>query len=374
MQPLRILLVQLGSNGDCLFVTTIAKQIKEVDYPGCNLTWMIGKRFKAITLCNPYIDKVIEIPIITIQDLGYFREKISSLVEEEKKRNHYDNVFVTDYTPGNFKRWFGTTRSSLFRNYPHPLKIDPKPIIYLNIEEQMEVKEFCTKHTITNNSFNILFECSPQSGQSKMTFDIAMAISRELLMVQKNCKIILSSATSFISKDDRIIDGSVVTWRGNAELSKYCDLFIGCSSGITWLLNSNWCKPIKTIQIIDPYYSNGKISASVKLDYFYFGIDESNLIEMHNPTNSEIINCINEVVLGNFYIGKIKYDKDILNGFIPFKFLLELRISLLRKLYLTFKFNLYRGLSDYYRFIKAKCFNPQLYKKMVKKILFQFKL
>lgn len=361
MQPLRILLVQLGSNGDCLFVTTIAKQIKEVDYPGCNLTWMIGKRFKAITLCNPYIDKVIEIPIITIQDLGYFREKISSLVYEEKKRNHYDYVFVTDYTPGNFKRWFGTTRSSLFRNYPHPLKIDPKPIVYLNIEEQKEVKDFCTKHTITNKSFNILFECSPQSGQSKMTFDIAMVISRELLKVQKNCKIILSSATSFISSDDRIIDGSVVTWRGNAELSKYCDLLVGCSSGISWLITSNWCKPIKTIQVIDPHCCNGKISASMKLDNLYFGIDNSNIIEMHNPKIYDVVDCIEEVIAGHFYNAQKKYDENVLNMFINFKFLWELPISFLRKFNIMLEFNLFtfRWLVDFYFFLKPSWFKPK---------------
>ena len=371
MQPLRILLVQLGSNGDCLFVTTIIKQIKEVDFPGCNLTWMIGKKYKGISHNNPYIDKVIEVPIYTIQDLIFFRGQIPSLVEEEKKRNHYDYVFITDYTPSNFKRWFGTTRSSLFRNYPYPLKINPKPIVFLNIEEQNAVKEFCEKHAITNETYNILFECSPQSGQSKMTFDIAMAITKELLMAHKNCKIILSSAKSFLSKDDRIIDGSEVTWRGNAELAKYCDLFVGCSSGITWLLNSNWCNPIKTIQVIDPIYFNGKLSASVKLDYIYFGMDESNLIEMHNPTNSEIVNCINSVVNSHFYNAKFRFDKDILNGFIPFKFLLDLRISFIRKLYLIFKFNLYRGLIDSYGFVKAKWFNP---KKWYKKFIFRFNL
>ena len=64
---LKILLVQLGSTGDCLFVTTIARQIKEVDYPGCHLTWVIGSRYKPAIINNPHVDEILEIPVNNIR-------------------------------------------------------------------------------------------------------------------------------------------------------------------------------------------------------------------------------------------------------------------------------------------------------------------
>jgi ADP-heptose:LPS heptosyltransferase len=39
--PQKIVLVQLFSNGDCLYATAVARQIK-ADYPGCHLTWAIA--------------------------------------------------------------------------------------------------------------------------------------------------------------------------------------------------------------------------------------------------------------------------------------------------------------------------------------------
>ena len=56
---MNILFVQLGSMGDCLLATTIARQIKEVDYPNCHLTWMIGDIFETVIKNNPYVDDTI---------------------------------------------------------------------------------------------------------------------------------------------------------------------------------------------------------------------------------------------------------------------------------------------------------------------------
>ena len=79
---MNILLVQLGSNGDCLFVTTIAKQIKEIDYPGCNLTWMIGSNCSHIIENNHFIDDKIIIPIKDINDLWFKRNNIKETIKK----------------------------------------------------------------------------------------------------------------------------------------------------------------------------------------------------------------------------------------------------------------------------------------------------
>ena len=60
----RFLIGQLGSFGDCLFATTVARQIKN-DYPDCHLTWAVGSIYRSILDGNPYIDDIWEFPLST---------------------------------------------------------------------------------------------------------------------------------------------------------------------------------------------------------------------------------------------------------------------------------------------------------------------
>ena len=62
----KILLVQLYSNGDCLYATAVARQIKQ-DFPGCHLTWVIAGVYKNIIAQNPYL--AVPIVIGTMLDL-----------------------------------------------------------------------------------------------------------------------------------------------------------------------------------------------------------------------------------------------------------------------------------------------------------------
>src|SRR6478736_1535089 len=108
MQQVRVLLVQLASMGDCLFVTAIARQIKEIDFPGCHLTWLIGSRYIPAIKNNPYIDAVIEIPVSTIIDNVNQRLLINEHIANAGGYNKFNKIFVTDYTEFNLKNWFGT--------------------------------------------------------------------------------------------------------------------------------------------------------------------------------------------------------------------------------------------------------------------------
>ena len=47
MTPKKIILVQLYSNGDCLYATAVARQIKQ-DFPGSHLTWAIAHFVKVL--------------------------------------------------------------------------------------------------------------------------------------------------------------------------------------------------------------------------------------------------------------------------------------------------------------------------------------
>lgn len=305
----KILLVQLASLGDCLFVTTIAKQIKEIDYPKCHLTWMITSRCRQVIKNNPFIDNVIEIPLNNLKDIQGSRNSIAQYMNANNYSALYDKIFVTDFTKENAKNWYGTTRSSLFRSYPHELKINPQPIIFLDDTEKKNVATFCMHKKITDRTFNILVEYAPQSGQSRLNFHRVMYIANQIVAKAHPPKIILSSVKAFDTGNENIIDASSLSWRENAELANYCDLIVGCSSGISWLCTSNATKQLPFIQVIDPNYMNGRFSASMKLDFLYFGIETANLIEMWNPTDEQLKDCILKAII-DMPGAKKKYDID----------------------------------------------------------------
>jgi len=332
MQQVRVLLVQLASLGDCLFVTAIARQIKEIDFPGCHLTWIIGSKYKAAVENNPYVDAVIEIPISSRNDITTQRNLIKEHIANAGGYNKFDQIFVTDYTELNSKNWFGTTRSSLFRSYPHQLKVNPQPLIYLTDGEKLSVEKFCRENKIDKFSYNVLFECSPQSGQSLMTFNKAKQLAAQIVSNHKNIKFILSSNQPFTSDNSNIIDGSVISWRENAELANYCNLMMGCSSGISWLCTSQWTKPLPFIQIVNPMYMKGDFSASMKIDFRYFGIDTKNLVELYNPPEDILAECIISASKNYFQIIKEKYDVTDNSYFSNYKFLNEARISFYEKI------------------------------------------
>ena len=72
-QQRKILLVQLFSNGDCLYATTVARQIKK-DYSGCHLTWAIAGFCKTIIANNPYVDEIMEVNSVAKNDVEAFRK------------------------------------------------------------------------------------------------------------------------------------------------------------------------------------------------------------------------------------------------------------------------------------------------------------
>ena len=89
----QILLVQLFSNGDCLYATTVARQIKN-DYPNCKLTWAIAASCQNIIAKNPCVDEIIVTDEVAKNDVVAFR-KYKKKVFAEKAAGKWDEVFVT---------------------------------------------------------------------------------------------------------------------------------------------------------------------------------------------------------------------------------------------------------------------------------------
>ena len=90
MVPKKILMVLLNSNGDCLYGTVIAKQIKEVDYPGCHLTWVVNTNCKQSIENNPFVDKIWEVETKkTITDIREWNA-IKKTTEQKCYRSEFE--------------------------------------------------------------------------------------------------------------------------------------------------------------------------------------------------------------------------------------------------------------------------------------------
>ncbi len=318
------MLGQLNSNGDCLYATTVARQIKN-DYPGCHLTWAIGSMCRSILDGNPYVDEIWEVPLASITEVAEVWPRFERAALSRKKRGDFDEVFLTQVAPGNLHNYDGGIRSSIFRAYPYPITVPVSPVLRLSLNETENVRLFAETHQLADKANVVLFECSPKSGQSFITPDFALKVTRELFLKFPDVCVILSSNVSIHSTDERIIDGSVLSFRENAELTKYCSLLIGCSSGISWLCTSSWAKPLPMIQLLS---SDANWFNSVVCDHKQFGLPTSSIIEMTDCPPAAVCQCVSSVFLEGVSAARQRYHEEIK---IPFGYYGEIQCQLIRK-------------------------------------------
>ena len=304
----RILLVQLVSMGDCLYVTALARQIKQ-DYPGCHLTWAISSRCSSVLLNNPYVDDVWEVFYENDGEaFGSAWEETKKKAIEKKEKGLYDYIFFTQICPDNFFNYDGTTRSSTFRGYPNPVTVPVAPIIILTEKEIENVNIFAKRYKLSGFKHVILFESSPSSGQSLVNNNFATVISKKIVDKFEDAIVLITSNQKINTGHKRIIDASALTFRENAELSKYCNLLIGCSSGITWLLTSTWAKKIPTVQILNKralLYS----FASVSYDLNYWGQSTDHIIEITKFEDEYIFDCVKMALKEGIEKARKKYNE-----------------------------------------------------------------
>jgi ADP-heptose:LPS heptosyltransferase len=302
----RILLGQLGAMGDCLYATAIARQIKH-DYPDCHLTWAIGSNARSILVGNPDVDDIWEFPVANHNETKAAWQKFEREAIEAKRRGEFDDIFLTQVYP-NFKNFDGTIRYSMFRGYPKPVTVPVEPVIFLTSDEVENVYKFAKEHKLEQSNPVILFECSTGSGQSFVSPEFAVRFSQKLINFRPDARIILSSNKSIQTDDDRIIDGSQLSFRENAELTKYCSLLIGGSSGISWLCTSNWAKPLPMIQLLKKSTS---VFASFVHDYEHRGADTSLIIEMTDCSPDKLLLCTTTILLKGFAFARDKFHEQI---------------------------------------------------------------
>jgi hypothetical protein len=305
----KFLIVHLVSNGDCLMATTIARQIKH-NNPHCHITWAISYKCKQVIENNPFIDQFWE--IFYEKNQSPYKDvwvKVKQEAEKRKSEGEFDEIIYTQIYPDNTYLFDGTTRSTTFRIYNSPITVPVTPVIRLHHDEVERVREFAEKHGLGKFKHIVLCECSPASGQSFLTPDLMLEVSEKIAKNNHEVIFIISSHLKIGSNNPHVIDASVLTYRENAELSRYCTMLVGCSSGITWLLTSDWAKQIPMIQFL--YNSQNPFSfASVIYDFEYWGLPCDHILESTQSDAGQIEKIIN-VSLADFNEARNKYGEQL---------------------------------------------------------------
>ncbi|HEY6064175.1 MAG TPA: hypothetical protein VIV35_11230 [Chitinophagaceae bacterium] len=307
--PKKILLGMLVANGDCLLATVLARQIKK-DYPGCRLTWAISNLCRQVIDNNPDVDAIWEVQLTDKkagEKEGWFSFQREAL--QKKEKGEFDEIFFTQVYPSNVHNYDGTTRGTIYNGYPHPVTVDARPVLKLHDHEIKKVKEFANLYQLDTYTNVILFECSSFSGQSMVTPDWAVAVAEKLVDRFDKLAVIISTHIELKNLHPRIITADSLSLRENAELTKYCGLLVGCSSGITWMAETNWAKRLPMIQFLRR--GIGFTFASVAYDHRYWGLDDSQIIETTEPGIDHAVAVISDVLNNGIAVCKPEYHREL---------------------------------------------------------------
>jgi hypothetical protein len=316
----KFLIGQLACFGDCLYATTIAKQIKN-DFPDAHITWAISTKYKAAIFNNPHIDSIWEIDIKNNDFYDINWDIFVKEAKEKQKQGVFDELIFSQIPKANWHNFDGMIRSSILNNYQKPINVDIRPIIRLTTEEVNNVKKFIEQNNINQYKNVILFECAPGTGQSFVNINLAIHIAQNITKEFKDTCFVLSSPQKISANNPQIADASTLTFRENAELANYANLMIGCSSGITWLSTSDWVnKKLKTLQLLTNNYG---LYAGMEYEHNYWGVNTDHIIEMADVQQLEVEKCIKEILTQDFNKVKTKFHQIIKPNYQHFEFALK---------------------------------------------------
>jgi len=280
---MKILLGQLGANGDCLYATTVARQLKN-DFPNATLTWAISTQCAHLLANNPFIDNVWQWPIKDWEGhISAWHALERTVLRNHQANEPFDKIILSQIIPGNIRNYDGTIRPSIFRALKNKITVPIDSVIELSDSEKNNVENFAKENNLTSYDHVFLFECSSKSGQSKVTPDYAFEVARQVGENVPASMFILSTHEEIKSDLNNVVSAKSLSMRENAALTHYCSMFIGCGSGLTVVATSSAGKPIPNIQILN---SKKSVYASFFHDFEYFGKSGDRFIEMGDATKS----------------------------------------------------------------------------------------
>lgn len=304
----RILLGMLASNGDCLYATAIARQIK-ADFPGCHLTWAIGSLSSSVLANNKDVDEVWTLPQTSWADM----ENDWNLFEADAHRmadaGRFDRVFLTQIHPNRFANYDGTIRPSIFRNYGRPITVPVDVAIDLTDQEAQEVDNWFRSSPAADASQVVLFECSSKSGQSFMTVEKAVEVARRITEARSKAVVIISTHEKLDIDNPRIVHGGALSIRQTTRLTNYVDLFVGCGAAVTVAATSGAAKPnLPTVQILS---RDKSVFASFRHDFTHFGKPTGNFLELTSEDPEHLSKVILVALADGFAHAQREFDDPV---------------------------------------------------------------
>ena len=284
----RILLGQLGANGDCLYATILARQLRK-DFPGAEITWAISSQCSHLLANNPDVDKIWEIEVA-----GWNQHEMMWRVFEREAlrcyvRREFDAVFLSQIWPNNFHRYDGTVRPSILRAYGRPITVPIENVIRLTDDEIGRVEDFARQERLREFEHRILFECSAKSGQSFLTPALAQEITAHLHGILPGACVIFSTHLPMELNDPRSRYAGTLTLREIAHLTHHATLFVGAGSGGTVAASSTASKRLPMVQLLS---ASTSVLASFAHDFEYFGLTERPVLELTDEDPATIAHCI----------------------------------------------------------------------------------
>lgn len=285
----RVLLGQLGSNGDCLYATTIARQIR-ADFPGCHLTWAISSLCRGVIENNPDVDAIWDVQLGSWADMNPTWHLFEQEAWSEVQRGRFDHAFLTQISPDHFANYDGTIRPSLFRNYPYPITVPVETVINLTDDEKQRVDDWTRSHRVRSYDKVVIFECSSKSGQSFVTPALALDVAEHVLARNPNVCFILSTHEKVASSRPAIMHGGALSLRETAALTAAASVFVGCGSGVTVAATSSAAKPnLPNIQILK---ESSSVFASFRHDFEYFGKPSGHFLETTSSDSQHLAQIV----------------------------------------------------------------------------------
>ena len=298
-----MLLGQLGANGDCVYATTVARQIKHDD-PDCHLTWAIGSMCLQVIAHNPHVDDVWEVEYRRREQMPEVWAAFARDARQRQRRGDFDDVYLTQIYPSNFQNFDGTVRASIFRGYPRPITVSAQPVIRLDRSEVERVAAFAAQNGLTRGGPAIIFEAEARSGQSPMAIGWAYRMARLVLDALPDYKVVLTSGFDPSLDNRGIVDAGALRFREIAELARYCSLFVGCSSGVTWLLTSDAAPVVPMVQVLSSKV--GEYGAVVS-DLEYWRLPSAHVVELHDCSPQLARDCVLSVVRDGVAVARARY-------------------------------------------------------------------
>lgn len=301
----RLLLGQLGANGDCLYATILARQIRH-DYPDAHITWAISSQCKSLLRNNPDIDDIWEIPIPSWNDHEMMWRVFEREATRRLLRHEYDHAFFSQIWPSNFQNFDGTVRPSILRSYGRPITVPIDNVIALTDEEIERVDDWARQAGVSSFEHRILFECSAKSGQSPMTVDLAQEVAEHVYKALPSATILLSThlPVKLAHPNSRYVGG--LSLRECARLSHHCSFFVGAGSGCTVVATSTAARKLPMVQVLA---ESTAMFASFLHDLEYFGIDASHILETTEENPKAIAEAIVTACRAGVGVARLQFER-----------------------------------------------------------------